>query len=85
MEILAPDPLVKIIGIAEVNPNAVGLELARRLKIPVTRDFRKLLAMKRVELIIDVTGDPTVEATLQDFIAWASRSSAGPAPSSCGS
>ncbi|MGE3151125.1 MAG: histidine kinase [Nitrospiraceae bacterium] len=67
IEILAPDPLVKIIGIAETNPDAVGLSLARRLKIPVTRDFRKLLTMKRVDLIIDVTGDPTVEATLQDF------------------
>lgn len=67
IEILAPDPLVKIIGIAEVNPNAVGLELARRLRIPVTRHFRKLLAMKRVDLIIDVTGDPKVEDTLQDF------------------
>jgi two-component system sensor histidine kinase DegS len=67
IEILAPDPLVKIIGIAEINPDAVGVDLARRLKIPVTRDFRTLLAMKRVDLIIDVTGDPKVERTLQNF------------------
>lgn len=67
IEILALDPLVKIIGIAEINPDAVGADLARRLKIPVTSDFRTLLAMKRVDLIIDVTGDPKVERTLQDF------------------
>ena len=30
IEILAPDPLVKIIGIAEINSDAVGLDLARR-------------------------------------------------------
>ncbi|MEW6542898.1 MAG: sensor histidine kinase [Nitrospirota bacterium] len=67
MEIFAKDPLVQIVGIAEINPKAVGLPLARRLRIPVTRDYRELLAMERVDLIIDVTGDAEVGRMLQDF------------------
>ena len=67
MEIFAKDPLVKIIGIAEINPKAVGLKLARRLSIPVTRDYQELLAMESVDLVIDVSGCPAVEQVLQDF------------------
>jgi two-component system sensor histidine kinase DegS len=67
MEIFARDPLVKIVGIAEINPKAPGLELARQLGIPVTREYQDLLAMERVDLIIDVTGNPEVEKTLQEF------------------
>jgi two-component system sensor histidine kinase DegS len=67
MEIFANDPLVQIVGVAEVNPQAPGLTLAKRLRIPVTRDYRKLLAMERVDLIIDVSGDADVWEFLQDF------------------
>ncbi len=67
MEILAPDPLVRIVGIAEVNPRAPGLTLAKRLGIPVTRHYRTLLSMQRLDLIIDVSGNPQVERTLQRF------------------
>jgi two-component system sensor histidine kinase DegS len=67
MEILANDPLVSIIGIAEINPQAPGLRLAKRLRIPVTRRYQDLLDIESVDLIIDVTGNPEVEQTLQEF------------------
>jgi two-component system sensor histidine kinase DegS len=67
MEIFANDPLVRIVGIAEVDPHAPGLSLAKRLRIPVTRDYRKLLAMEQVDLIIDVSGNAEVWQFLQDF------------------
>ncbi len=67
MEIFARDPLVKIVGVAEIKPGAQGIGLARRLDIPVTGDYRDLLAMEAVDLIIDVTGNPAVEEVLQDF------------------
>lgn len=67
MEIFANDPLVQIVGIAEVNTQAPGIILAKQLQIPVTRDYRKLLAMERVDLIIDVSGDAEVWQFLQDF------------------
>lgn len=67
MEIFANDPLVQIVGVAEIDPQAPGLSLAKRLRIPVTRDYRELLAMERVDLIIDVSGSPDVWQFLQDF------------------
>lgn len=67
MEIFADDPLVQIVGVAEVNPDAPGLSLAKGLKIPITRDYRQLLAMEHVDLIIDVSGDAEVWKFLQDF------------------
>ena len=67
MEIFASDPLVQIVGVAEVQKNASGITLAKRLGIPVTRDYRKLLDLERVDLIIDVSGDTKVWQLLQDF------------------
>ncbi len=62
--ILAPDPLVRIVGIAEVNPRAQGLRLAKRYGIPVSRNFRDLVSSEEVDLVIDVTGNPEVEEAL---------------------
>lgn len=67
MEIFANDPLVQIVGVAEIDPQAPGLSLAKRLRIPVTDDYQQLLAMERVDLIIDVSGNPEVWQVLQDF------------------
>ncbi|MGH7236873.1 MAG: Gfo/Idh/MocA family oxidoreductase, partial [Nitrospiraceae bacterium] len=66
MEVFARDPLVQVVGIAELNPKAAGVKLARRLKIPVTRDYRELLTVEHVDLLIDVTGDAEVGRVLQD-------------------
>jgi two-component system sensor histidine kinase DegS len=67
MEIFAKDPLVQIIGIAEINSKAEGLKLAKRLKIKITRDYKELLALEHIDLIIDVSGNMEVERVLQDF------------------
>lgn len=67
MEIFAKDPLVQIVGVAETNPRAIGITLARQLKIPVTRNYQDLLDMEDVNLIIDVSGDPEVGHVLLDF------------------
>ena len=65
MEIFAQDPLVQIVGLAEQKLKTGGLRLAAQLDIPVTQDYRTLLKMKNVDLLIDVTGDPMVERALQ--------------------
>src|SRR5574341_2406210 len=67
MEIFASDPLVETVGVAEINLKAPGLNLAKRLNIPVTKDYRDLLELERMDLIIDVTGNPDVGQFLQDF------------------
>ena len=67
IEIFAQDPLVQIVGIAEVNLKAPGVKLAKRLKIPIVRNYQDLLAIENVDLIIDVSGNPSVEHALEDF------------------
>ena len=65
IEIFYNDPLVRIVGISDVDKNAPGVRLAKKLKIPVTPDYKKLLQSKKVDLVIDVTGNKEVEETLQ--------------------
>jgi transcriptional regulator with GAF, ATPase, and Fis domain len=64
LEMFSGDPTVMIRGVADVNPWAPGLELARRLNIPVSTDLKTLVADPTVDLIIDVTGSPEVQATI---------------------
>jgi transcriptional regulator with PAS, ATPase and Fis domain len=63
IDILYKDPQVTIVGIADINPNAPALDIARRLNIQTATDYRKLLKSE-VDLIIDVTGTPDVHSTL---------------------
>lgn len=65
IKIFSNDPLVKILKIADENPRAPGIKLARELDIPTTTDFRKLLALKNLNTLIDVTGSPEVEGELK--------------------
>ncbi len=64
IEILHKDPLVKIVGIADIYPKTPGIDLARRYKIPTATDYRQLLKGK-VDLIIDVTGNNEVRDALE--------------------
>jgi two-component system, NarL family, sensor histidine kinase DegS len=64
MEIFAEDPLVAVVGLAEIRPQTAGVRLAKKLKIPVVRRYQDLLKLKDVDLVIDVTGDPEVERAL---------------------
>jgi transcriptional regulator with PAS, ATPase and Fis domain len=65
LEMFVGDATVSILGVADVNPWAPGLELARRLNIRVSTDFRELAADPRVDLVIDVTGNPEVRAAIE--------------------
>jgi transcriptional regulator with PAS, ATPase and Fis domain len=67
LEMFAGDPTVTILGVGDVNPWAPGLELARRLDIPVVTDLRGLIADPRLDLIIDVTGSPEVQRTILEL------------------
>ena len=64
LEIFAQDPLARIVGLGEAKPRTLGTKLARQLGVPVTQDYREILNMKEVDLIIDVTGSPEVERAL---------------------
>ncbi len=53
-------PGVKIIGIADIDPGAQGLQCAREFDIPTTHDPISLITRKETELVVDVTGDPAM-------------------------
>jgi transcriptional regulator with PAS, ATPase and Fis domain len=64
LEMFVGDPTVSILGVADLNGWAPGIELARRVNVPVTTDFRELVADPSVDLIIDVTGSDEVHKTI---------------------
>ena len=64
LELLRQLPHVEIVGITDKDPHAPGLEHANSYNIPVTSDFLTLISQEEVDLILDVTGDPTVPSTL---------------------
>ncbi len=65
MEIFAQDPLARIVGLAESKSRTSGTKLAKQFGVPVTQDYRDLLKLKDVDLIIDVTGSAEVGQGLQ--------------------
>ena len=65
LEIFAQDPLARIVGLAESKTRTSGTKLAKQFGVPVTKDYRELLKLKDVDLIIDVTGNAEVGQVLQ--------------------
>jgi len=61
LELLFDDPSVQIVGVADLNPKSPGMLLAGRLKIPHAADYRKILRQNRADLVMDVTGNPTIQ------------------------
>jgi len=55
---------VKIVGVADNNPNAPGLQQARLLNIPTSTETASLIARGGADLIVDVTGDPAMTALI---------------------
>jgi transcriptional regulator with GAF, ATPase, and Fis domain len=64
LEMFSGDPTVTIVGVVDVNPWAPGLELARRLNVPMGTDLREMIAEAPLDLIIDVTGNPDVQEAI---------------------
>lgn len=57
-------PEVKVVGIADLNENAPGMELARKLGIRTFTDCLELLQQPRLDIIIEATGNPKVQELL---------------------
>lgn len=64
IRILHDDPLVTIVGVADLDSNAPGMLLARQLKIRTTTDYQRLLKLPKVDTIIDVSGSDDVADAL---------------------
>src|SRR6185295_11260934 len=64
LDLLHHIPSIEIVGIADRNPTAPGLQRARELQIPITSDVPGLIGNHRLRVIMDVTGDPEMETYL---------------------
>lgn len=65
LDLLHQIPAIEIIGIADCNPEAPGLQRARELRVPVVAHIPELIQNHGVQLILDVTGDPALGAILR--------------------
>ena len=70
---------IEIVGIADQNPSAPGLQRARELKIPVYECVADLIGNHGVNLVMDVTGDPAMEAMLHTQLPAEADILSGPA------
>ena len=61
LDLLHQIPDVEIIGIADKDPTAPGLKRARDLNVLVAERVQDLIQNHGVNLIMDVTGDPSTE------------------------
>lgn len=64
LELLATDRKVEIVAVVDTRPNAPGMKLARDLRLPTASDYKPFLSRTNVDLILNVTGNPTVEEDL---------------------
>lgn len=58
-------PSIEVIGIADRDPDALGLRRAREYQIPVTTNVLELIRNPAISLILDVTGNPGMESSLR--------------------
>ncbi len=68
LDTIMGDPSIEILGLAEINPEAEALPLARQLGIPIFEDYRAVLDMPQVDLILNLTGDKALEEELRGLL-----------------
>jgi signal transduction histidine kinase len=66
LELFSRSPRVRVLGIADINPDAPGLRLAEEQGIQTYREASALLADCHADLIIDVSGDAGMAALIQE-------------------
>ena len=59
-------PDAQVVGITDKDPGATGLQFAQEFEIPVVPDPMSLIGRDDLDLVIDVTGDPSMEALIAE-------------------
>lgn len=59
-------PEIRLAGLAEVNSEAPGIALAKTYGVPVFSDFHDLLNLPQLDLVIEVTGNTSVQQALHE-------------------
>ncbi len=61
---LSPDK-PNIIAVADINTEAQGYQRAQRLGIMTTADYREILNIDQLDVILEITNDPNLKAAIQ--------------------
>jgi len=57
---------MRVLGVADVDPEAIGVRYARELGVPfVTRDYRKLYEIEGLQVIIELTGKDSIRDEIE--------------------
>jgi two-component system, NtrC family, sensor kinase len=59
---------IEIVGITDRNPGAPGIQRARELHVPVYGGIEDLVGNHGIMVVMDVTGDPAMEGTLEKVV-----------------
>jgi two-component system, NtrC family, sensor kinase len=59
---------IEVVGIADKNPTAPGLTRAQELAVPIYDQVSALMKNQEPSIVMDVTGDPTMESVLQEQV-----------------
>lgn len=60
-------PSIKIVGICDIDDNAPGMVLARKLGISTCNDVHKILSNPTLDLVIEATGSPKVQELINQY------------------
>ena len=66
LDLLNRLPRIEIIGIADKDSQAPALQKAKELGIPISNHIPSLISKSEVHLIVDVTGDPTMDRLISE-------------------
>jgi len=69
MEALVPsrrdDQALRLVGVADIDPQAPGILYARRHQIPIFQDLADLVKLPGIDIVVNATGVPAVSDRLQ--------------------
>lgn len=66
LEVLHQIGTIEIVGITDKDPSAQGLTRAHELNVPIYERVADLLRNPGLNLVLDVTGDPTMDPVLHE-------------------
>jgi two-component system, NtrC family, sensor kinase len=70
---------IEVVGITDRNPAAPGLQRARELHVPIYERLADLISNHRVNLVMDLTGDPGMDRILREQTSGETDILSGPA------
>jgi PAS domain S-box-containing protein len=56
---------IRVVGVADKDPRAPGIALAREMGVPTTTDFTGLICLPEVDIIVQATGDQALDSEIK--------------------